>query len=73
MILNPLEQSICEQLQRTRIEKGLSQRDCAVELGISEAEYRNLENGKLRVYAAQLFHLSKFMGASMASFFEPKE
>ena len=47
-------------LYQLRTEKGLSQRDIAKELHISQATYNNWENGKTEPCISKLVDMSKF-------------
>lgn len=54
-----------KRLYELRIEKGLSQRDIAKVLHVSQATYNNWENGKTEPSIAQLVDLSKYFEVSI--------
>ncbi len=52
-------------LYELRAEKGLSQRDMAKELRVSQATYNNWENEKTQPSIEQLIALAEFFGVSV--------
>lgn len=54
-----------KRLYELRTEKGLSQRDMAKVLHVSQSTYNNWENGKTEPCIAQLVEMSKFFEVSI--------
>lgn len=47
-----------------RLEKGLSQENIALELGISQKSYSNIENGKTKLDFEKIVQLGKILNVS---------
>lgn len=56
-----------------RKQKGLTQRELANKLGISELSYRNKELGKNEFTQDEMFFLSSFFGEKMDNIFLPRK
>jgi len=66
-------QDILNIIRGTRKEKGLSQREVAEFLGISQNAYKDIETGKTELKVKALFQLDEFLGLDLRKTQEPTE
>ena len=56
-----------EIIKQTRKEKGITQEQMAEHLGIAQPSYRDIESAKVRVKAAQIFQMIRFLDIDLSS------
>lgn len=62
--------TIGNKIRLMRVSKGLSQQSLAKEIGITQAHFSNIENGRCNATIDVLLRLHDSLGAPMAAFFE---
>ncbi len=65
--------SIGQNIKTLRKEKGLQQKEVAVELGLDQSNYNKIENNKREVSIDVLTKLSKIFGVSVDHIINPSE
>lgn len=58
----------CNKLKGLLAEKGISYKSCALELGISDFQFRMKINGKTDFWVSEAISLSKFLGLNNEEF-----
>lgn len=58
-------ENICKRLRSARVAKGLSGESIGRVVGISENSYRDIENGKTRLFHPKLYEITKELDISM--------
>jgi transcriptional regulator with XRE-family HTH domain/quercetin dioxygenase-like cupin family protein len=62
-------QGICHRIRQERVRKGLTLRQLAGRVAISEAKLSNIENGKVTLELSELAELAAALGVALTTFF----
>ncbi len=63
-------EKVLVKLKEARKEKGLSQENMAIELGISQGAYTNIENNESKLTVERLLQIAQILEKHVFSFFE---
>lgn len=65
--------NIADKIKAIRTDKGLSQKEIALSVGIDQAQYSRIESGKVEPTLSSLEKIAEAMGVKLADFFSEEK